>query len=1742
MKTRDLTVFLTRIFIVVSMVLVVTQVPTSAAVEHVASRRGTSEPPFLNYGVQSNLLMLLDNSGSMWDMAYVEDVGYCTADDFDPDASYAGYFEEESWYKYDSGAEQFVGTTSAAGDSAAASGTRYYNVTLDVFLTIEAGADPAPETVTYFAAKGNFLNWAATSKFDIQKDILTGGKYDDLDDALDSTGQLVLENRGCAGRRFVKEIAVTTDGTDSFSITLAIRKPDDNEKSDADDNTTRIEIFTVTEDGFDDAACQRVVDAMADGSYTLGGTKQDVKDCLGYSEISNTAGTESYAAFNHVMQFCWWHSKHGEWPNDNVNDMKNACEGIYDAGVPPGSLSPASTGYGCYGVYNVDPDLREGYVGRCWEIDPLVAGCVAIRCDDPDGDGDPDNDTDILPQSDKKDYIDPYCGGNGNVYYCDGDFTPVNGKCTATAGTTGTWLPLTDPPGCAPAPATPPDWIADPCVFEAMQDYCGVYENPEVIDPSDLVSQTSEYANIPAVMIDSGVLSQLSEPLLVMTGRIAVATPPTGLLQKQKDSIRMGAMVFNENGSASECDGNEKIDCPASSNMDGGYVMTYIATNDNADAHNNSLISKINDIKATTWTPIAEAMHNAIGYYSQDTGLRLNTTDFDTTLNPIESWCQPNYVLIITEGSSTTDLHEAMGDFLATVTDADGLDSDGDPASCGALSGSSLLDDLTLAAQNSLFGDQDELLDPPNNRNIKTFIVAAGSLRVTGTDECSPDVLLDHAATNGGTTLYRGENPEDLKDALKAVFDKMRDRASSGSAASVISSSRGGAGAIYQAIFWPELKRDDYTVEWAGDVHALFIDPNGNMFEDTSSGVTGALDSGDKQIIVYFDRKKQKSMACDVTNWDATNEETPCSDPKFMDDVEFIWSAADWLSDSGMDFLISSNRSPYLSESRQRYIYTWNDLNNDGIVDQSTEWIAFEDSTNWAALSVDTTRSSVPVDFDVVTENLTALQEDAKVDDIVNWIRGKDRLTPIDFNGDGDTADDGEGALRSRQIPESLGSANLVTARLGDVIHSTPMTVTSPAEGFHLIYGDYSYAKFSAQYKKRRHVIYFGGNDGMLHAVNAGCYVATEGKFYNGVDPTTGNCVDAPSSQPALGAELWAYVPYNLLPHLSSLTFKEDLNADPPKLGYAHKYYVDLRPRIFDVQIFSDDADHPEGWGTILVGGMRLGGAPINASELNGYDAADVRQFTSAYFIFDITNPEIEPKLLGEFTRLDGAGHVDLGHSMAIPSMVIMKKENAVTQTSDNAWYLVFGSGPHGSFQATTTDTDDAMNYAMKGVSDQNAKISILPLAWLVANPTALRIPAAAPGSGQPSGTLELTGSPNGFTSDLVTIDGDINSSNNDYMADALYFGTVEGDFAVDGNDEKYWDGGGKLYRLMTRVNDAAPDGSTGYLFGDKITQEISTPDQWSNSILMDMGQPVSGAINLSYDNYNFWIYAGTGRFFDVDDKTDATQYSFYGIKEPMGMKTDGTDNWMEFLGSSVAAPSPSVHGYLGYPSSAERTWPDLNAGVPAPGSKGLLKVDEIRVALAASPEAAQLSCRDETAGSTVMDCIPPEMRDADKTKLGDLIHYIAGPDPAAGDTENLYNSTDGWYVDFYPYANRERIVGQSTIFGGLVTFTTYQPYSDICMAEGNAYLYSLYYQTGTAWNQQIYGANGLYENSDDVREKMSLGKGLATTPNLHVSGDGQSVSAIVQTSTGVIVEQKQENLATEGYFTGRSDWRECVE
>ena len=119
-------------------------------------------------------------------------------------------------------------------------------------------------------------------------------------------------------------------------------------------------------------------------------------------------------------------------------------------------------------------------------------------------------------------------------------------------------------------------------------------------------------------------------------------------------------------------------------------------------------------------------------------------------------------------------------------------------------------------------------------------------------------------------------------------------------------------------------------------------------------------------------------------------------------------------------------------------------------------------------------------------------------------------------------------------------------------------------------------------------------------------------------------------------------------------------------------------------------------------------------------------------------------------------------------------------------------------------------------------------------------------------------------------------------------------------------------------------------------------------------------------------------------------------------------------------------------------------------------------------------------------------------------------------------NLHDGWYVDFVDDAGNqigERNLGQAILLGGALTFTTFIPSADVCVAGGTSWLWAEYYKTGTAYFDAILGTDTITYSGELLgksRRRISLGQGLATSPNLHVGSEAGS-RAFVQTSTGAI-------------------------
>jgi len=139
--------------------------------------------------------------------------------------------------------------------------------------------------------------------------------------------------------------------------------------------------------------------------------------------------------------------------------------------------------------------------------------------------------------------------------------------------------------------------------------------------------------------------------------------------------------------------------------------------------------------------------------------------------------------------------------------------------------------------------------------------------------------------------------------------------------------------------------------------------------------------------------------------------------------------------------------------------------------------------------------------------------------------------------------------------------------------------------------------------------------------------------------------------------------------------------------------------------------------------------------------------------------------------------------------------------------------------------------------------------------------------------------------------------------------------------------------------------------------------------------------------------------------------------------------------------------------------------------------------------------------------------------------------------------SMNGWYIDFKQDDGSlvgERNLGQAVLLGGALTFTTFIPSDDLCVAGGNSYLWAEYYKTGTAFYGGILGTTSHVTFNGDTldlsKRKIDLGEGLATSPNLHVGSEDGS-KAYVQTSTGAIEVIDQDN--PHEVKSGMRTWKE---
>ncbi|MBU0728192.1 MAG: hypothetical protein KKE17_11635, partial [Proteobacteria bacterium] len=372
--------------------------------------------------------------------------------------------------------------------------------------------------------------------------------------------------------------------------------------------------------------------------------------------------------------------------------------------------------------------------------------------------------------------------------------------------------------------------------------------------------------------------------------------------------------------------GNEFFYYGSGKDQEGGKISNRIGTN------LTTLITDLQNTGADTWTPLAEAYYVAMQYFKQekpDASLGYSNSAIGAVNNTNDPFyrdaefvsCPKNFVLMLTDGSSTEDKN--IPAFLKNYDGDNHEDSShADYRSYGD-NGSDYLDDIALYGRTN-----DLRVDLEGNQNLIFFPVYAFG------DDANARKLLKDAARNGGfvdknannrpdgdytdsdaerlewdtdgdgipDTYFEAKDGKVLRKALEKAINAMLERASSGTAVSVLATSSEGEGNVVQAYFKPTIKTGDDEARWVGYLQSVWLDSKGNLREDTIA---------DKALKIAEDKVLSYTVAADgnteVYKYAVSEShpypdfESDVPDVVAMEDIVPLWEAGVMLAARNLD-------------------------------------------------------------------------------------------------------------------------------------------------------------------------------------------------------------------------------------------------------------------------------------------------------------------------------------------------------------------------------------------------------------------------------------------------------------------------------------------------------------------------------------------------------------------------------------------------------------------------------------------------------------------------------------------------------------------------------------------------------------------------------------------------------------------------------------------------------------------------
>jgi len=1447
----------------------------------------------------------------------------CYDTTYNTGTTYPGYFDAAVTYGFDFTNNNFTSGATMPDPCTYSAGTPKY---VCVNTTGTGTSEVVVGDATGFVAKGNFLNWLTASKFDIEKQILTGGKYD-------PTSQVLIgESRGCGGRKFIKKVpgmnlnfAVRGGTAAGIGSTTSLA---------TEYGQTYIDISAGT---YNEADCLAAMDDwMAVASPTppaLGGFQNDTKGCVG---TATTFGTNVTATsfWNHVLHDCYQGMTGGaSGYSTNLNALELECKSIY-ATIAADTMTDPSAGYAvCSKVLTYKDSSgvdQTGYLGACW---------------------------------------------NG---------TDFSTNCTAAQQ------------------------------VKRMADYCVLNVNTSpVTDPSSTALATYGQS-APGLIMELGLLN--TQPIGIFPVKVALATPPTGLIVKYSDRIRFGAQTFMNNGSGTECGGSSLIrcinvcavtrtrmcyfdtDCPFVSGSatvhegcggleraDGAKIISYVgaghcsvtttkacnvdydchsetpadqycepslgsgkcsvttttACNIDADCasltpsgqfckpdHSSGLIKQIDDIPATSWTPFAEGFYNAMGYFARTSDYtdKINPpasrhidilhpddkfnflsapntqTSYESDKNPSQYRCQSNNLLLITDGMTTTDQNSAS-EGLATLyapqvpytiggttfkpadtstspvtpatTGYNSADNHGYDATnkCPPYAGSRSLNNLAWVAKNrnikTLSTSSPASTTPPGSasESITTYVVYSGPQTSTEPGLCDPKTLMSSTAINGGTTLYAATDPTSFNAQMDMAMSTVAAKAASGTAASILSNSEGSGANILQAVFYPKKIFEAGTaVSWVGEMQNLwyFVDPyiQNSTIREDTDNDRTLNLVFDNVVRFAFDSSSDKTMVQRYRDSDGDAVVTDSDKVGGLIDPDFVKSI--WRA--GMK-LWERNDDITRTPHDHRTIYTG------------------------AYSTPDSTPQLFDVDgaFDTKTELWTNLQIPAGTPEerlaltgkLINYVRGNDQeddpAAPC-LNSPSCT-------YRKRKVTMSVCSGNfqkrctLATAatdcptgdscmnvnsewKLGDIISSTPRVQST------VRLNTYNLPP-PGGYNDKSYQSFIGSND---YADRGTVYVGANDGMLHAFKLGTLSVAASGFRKASLGGvpaelgrEQWAFIPMNSFPFLKYMTDKD----------YSHLYYNDGRTVVFDASIGDTDT------GTCVRSTYWLCPKPANGSIPMVDSSNDLDPTKNVWRTVVIAGMGLggasRDNVVGE-TCTEGAA----GSCVRTP----------VSGLGYSSYYALDVTHPNSPPKFLWEFSNNLLGFSTSAPAIVRIGNSVNPRdtngRWFAVfgnGPFGPIDKGSHQFKAQSSHHLRF------FVVDLrtgtlvrtIAFDGTGGTPNiTNAFAGTLLSGSVDADRRDPTKIGHYQDDAIYAGYVQLGADGKWTDGGVVRI----LTKEDIDPNNWSASAVITGIGPVTTAVARSQDtkNRNLWLYFGTGRYFYRDavslDDND-TRRALFGVQEP---------------------------------------------------------------------------------------------------------------------------------------------------------------------------------------------------------------------------------------------------------------------